>query len=57
MTKSIATFNPLIPGQLKETLASIRKRILKDHFNVGCVDYAEWARRFDERSASLLGST
>ena len=36
-------------------LASVKKRILKEHFNVGGVDYSEWAKRFDERSPSLLG--
>jgi carboxyl-terminal processing protease len=35
-------------------LAAIRKSILKRHFNVGGVDYDEWARRFDELAASLL---
>src|SRR5579863_4233406 len=35
-------------------LAAIRKYILKRHFNVGGVDYDEWARRFDDHVAALL---
>jgi C-terminal processing protease CtpA/Prc len=38
----------------KAILAAIRKCIVKRHFNVGGVDYDEWARRFDDRGASLL---
>jgi C-terminal processing protease CtpA/Prc len=46
----------IAPTQQERTaiLAAIRKYILKRHFNVGGVDYDEWARRFDDRAASLL---
>ena len=44
----------LTPKQRIEILASVKKRVLKDHFNVAGVDYNEWARRFDERSPTLL---
>jgi len=47
---------PLNPKQRHEILTSIRKRILKDHFNVGGVDYKEWTRRFDERFPNLLAA-
>ena len=45
-----------VPTQQERTaiLAGIRKCILKRHFNVGGVDYDEWARRFDGRTVSLL---
>ena len=55
MTKTNMTFTSLTPKQRTEILASVKKGVLKHHFNVGGVDYDEWARRFDERSASLLG--
>lgn len=44
------------PAQQDRTaiLAAIKNCILKRHFNVGGVDYDEWARRFDDRAASLL---
>ena len=44
------------PTQQERTaiLAAIRKCILKRHFNVGGVDYDEWAGRFDDHAASLL---
>ena len=47
------------PTQPERTkiLATIRKCILKRHFNVGGVDYAEWARRFDDRAASLIAGS
>jgi carboxyl-terminal processing protease len=37
-----------------EILASVKKAILKRHFNVGGVDYDQWARNFDEQIRSLL---
>src|SRR5262249_26243561 len=40
--------------QRSQILRSIKSNIIKHHFNVGGVDYGEWARRFDERSPSLL---
>jgi carboxyl-terminal processing protease len=40
--------------QRAEVLASIKKSILKRHFNVGGVDYDQWANRFDERAPALL---
>jgi carboxyl-terminal processing protease len=55
MTKANMTLTAPSPKQRREVLASIRKRILKNHFNVAGVDYEEWARRFDDRSSSLLG--
>ena len=45
---------PPAEQERKAILAAIRKCILKRHFNVGGVDYDEWARRFDDRGASLL---
>jgi C-terminal processing protease CtpA/Prc len=56
MTKEDMAHTSLNPKQRHEILTSIRKRILKDHFNVGGVDYNEWARRFDERFPSLLAA-
>src|SRR5580704_5352181 len=46
----------IAPTQQDRTtiLAAVRKCILKRHFNVGGVDCDEWARRFDDRTASLL---
>src|SRR5579863_2294684 len=55
MTKTNMTLTSLTPKQRTQILASVKQGILKHHFNVGGVDYHEWARRFDERSASLLG--
>ena len=40
--------------QRAEILASVKKSILKRHFNVGGVDYDQWANRFDERAPALL---
>ena len=57
MTEANVTLISLDPRQRNAILASIKKRILKDHFNSGRVNYSEWARRFDERSPSLLGVT
>ena len=55
MTKTNMTTNTLGPKQRTEILASVKKCILKQHFNVGGVNYSEWAKRFDQRSPSLLG--
>lgn len=55
MTKTNITPTSLSPKQRAEILALVKKCILKHHFNVGGVDYNEWALRFDERSPSLLG--
>ena len=49
------TLTSLTPRQRTDILASVKKCILKRHFNVGGVNYNEWALRFDERSPSLLG--
>ena len=54
MTKTNMTLTSPTPKQRTEILASVKKGILKHHFNVGGVDYEEWARRFDEQSPSLL---
>jgi C-terminal processing protease CtpA/Prc len=43
------------PKQRTEILAAVKKSVLKNHFNVAGVDYNDWARRFDERSPTLLG--
>lgn len=43
----------MTPRLRTEILASVKKCILKHHFNVGGVDYDDWALRFDERSPSL----
>jgi C-terminal processing protease CtpA/Prc len=56
MTKTNMTLNPLSPEQRAAILASVKKCVLKQHFNVGGVNYDEWAKRFDERSPSLLGA-
>jgi len=55
MTKTDMTTTTLGPKQRTEILASVKKCILKQHFNVGGVNYSEWAKRFDQRSPSLLG--
>jgi carboxyl-terminal processing protease len=54
MNKTSTTSNPLTLEQRSAILASVKTNILKHHFNVGGVDYDEWARHFDERSRSLL---
>ena len=48
------TNTTLTSEQRTGILDSVKKCILKHHFNVGGVDYDEWAMRFDERSPSLL---
>ena len=55
MTKTNMTFTSLTASQRSDILASVKKCIIKHHFNVGGVNYNEWALRFDERSPSLLG--
>jgi C-terminal processing protease CtpA/Prc len=55
MTKTNMTTTTPGPKERTEILASIKKCILKQHFNVGGVNYSEWDKRFDERSPSLLG--
>src|SRR5580698_9968995 len=55
MTKTNTTDTSLTPRERTEVLASVKKFIFKHHFNVGGVDYNEWALRFDELSPSLLG--
>lgn len=54
MNKTLALSNLLTSEQRRGILASVKTNILKHHFNVGGVDYDEWARHFDERSPSLL---
>jgi C-terminal processing protease CtpA/Prc len=54
MIKNNMTTTTLGPKQRTEILASVKKCILKKHFNVGGVNYDEWSKRFDERSPSLL---
>src|ERR1700681_3372380 len=55
MAKTNMPLTSLSPKQRTEILDSVKQGVLKHHFNVGGVDYTEWARRFDERSPSLLG--
>ena len=55
MTKTNKTLTSLSTKQRIEILASVKKLIIKKHFNVGGVSYADWASRFEERSPSLLG--
>ena len=55
MTKTNMTLTSLSPKQRATILASVKKCVLKQHFNVGGVNYDDWAKRFDERSPSLLG--
>jgi C-terminal processing protease CtpA/Prc len=54
MNNSRVEIKPPTQQERKAILAAIRKCILKRHFNVGGVDYDEWARRFDDRGACLL---
>ena len=54
MTETNMTLTSLSPKQRTEILASVKERVLKEHFNVGGVNYNEWAKRFDERSPTLL---
>jgi C-terminal processing protease CtpA/Prc len=54
MNNSHVEIKALTRQELTAILAAIRKCILKRHFNVGGVDYDEWARRFDDRAPSLL---
>jgi len=55
MTKTNKTLTSLSTKQRIEILASVKKVIIKKHFNVGGVSYADWASRFEKRSPSLLG--
>ena len=50
MTETNMTLTSLSPKLRTEILASVKERVLKEHFNVGGVNYNEWAKRFDERS-------
>jgi carboxyl-terminal processing protease len=54
MTETNMTPASLSPKLRGEILASVKERVLKEHFNVGGVNYSEWAKRFDERSPTLL---
>jgi C-terminal processing protease CtpA/Prc len=54
MTETNMTPTSLGPKLRTEILASVKERVLKEHFNVGGVNYNEWAKRFDERSPTLL---
>ena len=54
MTETNMTLTSLSPKLRTEILASVKERVLKEHFNVGGVNYNEWAKRFDERSPTLL---
>lgn len=54
MNNSRVEVKPPTQRERKGILAAIRECILKRHFNVGGVDYDEWARRFDDRGVSLL---
>jgi len=40
--------------QRKDILASVRKRVLNNHFNVAGIDYKEWTTHVDDASVSLL---
>jgi carboxyl-terminal processing protease len=42
------------PHQRGEILVSIKKRVLKHHFNVAAINYEAWIQLFDERTPSLL---
>ena len=54
MTETNMTPPSLSPKSRTKILASVKERVLKEHFNVGGVNYNEWAKRFDERSLALL---
>jgi carboxyl-terminal processing protease len=54
MNKPNIELTALTPKQRSEILALIKKCILKRHFNVGGVDYDQWAKRFGERTPALL---
>jgi len=54
MTETNMTLTSLSPKLRTKILASVKERVLKEHFNVGGVNYNEWAKRFDERSPTLL---
>lgn len=40
--------------QRGKIFATVRKRVLKNHFNGAGIDYSEWTQAFDQRSAELL---
>jgi len=54
MTETNMTPTSLSPQLRAKILASVKERVMKEHFNVGGVNYNEWAKRFDERSPTLL---
>ncbi len=44
----------LSPNERAEILARIKKRVLKNHINVGGVSYEAWTKLVDERTSELL---
>ena len=41
----------------KRILKAIKRRILKNHINVGAIDYSQWASAFDGAESALLNTT
>lgn len=56
MTTNNNTENPLGRKDRIRILASIRKLVLKRHFNVAGISYDDWVRSFDQRTEELLGA-
>src|ERR1051326_3065929 len=54
MNETTMNTSSITPEQRSQILCSVKNNILKHHFNVGGVDYGEWAKQFDERAPSLL---
>ncbi len=44
----------LTQKQRTQILNTVRKRVLKNHFNVAGVNYHEWVKSFDEQSRELI---
>lgn len=47
---------PLEPRKRAEILKSIKRLVLSHHINIGGIDYAAWANRFDARTPELLSA-
>jgi carboxyl-terminal processing protease len=56
MTTENNTNSSLSPKTRAEILASIKKLVLKQHINVGGVNYDEWTKLVDQQASELLAA-
>jgi len=57
MAKGEVIDNSLGPKERASVLASIRKLVLKHHFNAAGIDYQAWVGSVDQRTAELLDAS